>query len=252
MKIYSFSHIGKRDKNEDYLGSNANAFIVCDGIGGYSNGEIASKYIVEKILSISKNSSVEIKQITRILNSLRQLYWWKFKKPKIGTTFVGLFITKNEYFVAHIGDSRLYFIRPLEAKIWHTWDHSEVSELVKTKQISREEARTHEAKSSLTKSISTSKTSVKPAITRINKLKQGDIFLLCTDGVYEVWLEHKLMELLCDLSISTKQKMQIIQKHCEILSTDNNSAFLLEVEKQDEISNGNNEEIEWINLVDFK
>jgi len=252
MKIYSFSHIGKRDKNEDFIGNNLNAFIVCDGIGGYSNGDVASKYIVKKLLSSSENSSVEINQITRILNSLRQLYWWKFKKPKIGTTFVGLFKTKNEYFVSHIGDSRLYFIRPTEAKIWHTWDHTEVSELLKSKQISREEARTHELKLSLTKSVSTSKILVNPTITRINELKQGDILFLCTDGVYEVWLEHKLMELLCIKSISTEQKMQIIQNHCEILSTDNNSAFLLEIEKQDKISNGNNEEIEWINLVDFK
>lgn len=255
MKLQKFTQIGIREKNEDYLGNNSTAFIVCDGIGGYSKGEIASKFVVEKMLSLTENSEINRDTIQKYLNhvqkALNKLNWWKFTKPKMGTTFVGLFKSKTAFFVAHIGDSRLYLIRPSETKIWHTWDHSPVGKLLKSKQISREEARVHELKSSLDKSISTSKKTVEAEIVTINEIKEGDILFLCTDGVYEVWLEHKLMELLCNQDLNIEQKIENIRNHCQILSTDNNSAILIEVEKEDEIYFGKNEEINWISLTDF-
>jgi protein phosphatase len=172
---------------------------------------------------------------------------------KMGTTFTGLFFSKHACFAAHIGDSRIYLVRPSERKIWHTWDHSLVGELVKNKDITREAGRHHPMGNRISKAMIANEKgkTVKADILKLDQLQKGDLFLLCSDGVNEAWSEHDLVELLCNSSLSLEQKTTIIKNKCKELSNDNNTAYLLEIEELDVLNFGNNEEVKWIPIQSF-
>ncbi|MFT5214769.1 MAG: serine/threonine protein phosphatase PrpC [Patiriisocius sp.] len=261
MKIKSFSNIGTRNNNEDSLGTNTNPFIVCDGMGGHGNGEIASKFVVDEVLHLIEKKQLKITKetITEILETVQGNLNKKLETQpellKMGTTFTGVFFAKESVFVAHIGDSRVYVVRPSEEKIWHTWDHSLVGGLMKSGEITREKGRLHPMSHRISKAITANDKSrtVTSDIVQFNSIKKGDLFFLCSDGVNEAWKEHELMALLCNTDLTNKEKLKQIEDQCEKESRDNNTVILLEIETADVLDDGGkNEGVEWISLHDFK
>ncbi len=256
MIINKFSQIGKRENNEDFLGNNNNVIIVCDGMGGHTAGEIASKFVVEKMLLYTQNefSKENIQNyLNKVQQELNQLLEKNPEQAKMGTTFTALFKSNNAFYIAHIGDSRVYFVRPSKKNIWHTWDHSLVGELTRTKEITREAARHHSMSNRISRAITANQEdkTAKADIVKIDELEKGDVFLLCTDGVSEAWQEHELTRLLCDTNLSLNKKTEIIKQQCDKLSKDNNTAYLIEIEDADVISVGNNAEINWFSQTYF-
>lgn len=259
MKKENFNQIGTRENNEDFLGHNDHCILVCDGIGGHASGEVASKYIVEYILRKTKDQEEEFDKsyiqdlLLAAQTGLNNMLDDKPQLAKMGTTFTGLFFSEHACFAAHIGDSRIYLVRPSEKKIWHTWDHSLVGELVKNKDITREAGRHHPMGNRISKAMMANekRKTAKADILKIDQLQKGDLFFLCSDGVNEAWPEHELVELLCNTSINLEQKTDIIKDKCSQLSKDNNTAYLVEIEERDELNFGNNEEVQWINLQEF-
>ena len=258
MKIKSFSQIGKRTNNEDFIGFNDNVVTVCDGMGGHTSGEIASRFVVENILHIFSDRHKELSksEIQEKLDSVQlSLCGLLQKNPELenmGTTFTGIFLTDNGWYVAHIGDSRIYLFRPSEKKLWHTWDHSLVGELMRNGDITCEGGRFHTMSNRISKAmIATRENKTSTAsVVKFDNLQEGDIFLLCSDGVVEAWGDKDLKDLISDTSISFDEKCERLRRQCEQLSKDNNSAIMLEIEKQDAFSYGSNEEIEWTSFAD--
>lgn len=257
MKFTSFTHIGTRQNNEDSLGHSKHAFIVCDGMGGHTSGEVASKFVVEEVLKsvenlieFSKESIAEILEEVQV--NLNKKLETQPELLKMGTTFTGVFFAKDKVFVAHIGDSRVYLVRPSTQKIWHTWDHSLVGGLMQSGEITREKGRLHPMSNRISKAITANDKgkTVKPDIVQINSLQKGDLFLLCSDGVNEGWKEHELMHLLCDLELSSREKLNKIEKQCAVESRDNNTAILIEIEGSD-VVNHKDDELSWLTLEDF-
>lgn len=260
MKIQSFSQIGKRSNNEDYLGYNSNVITVCDGIGGHVSGEIASKFVVESILRMfavrvpELNKSAIQEKLESIQSELNGMLREKPELENMGTTFTGLFITDNVWYAAHIGDSRIYLFRPSEKKLWHTWDHSLVGEMMRNGDITCEAGRFHPMSNRISKAmIANSENRISSAsVVKFDQLKKGDIFLLCSDGVIEAWGDNELKDLMSEKSLSIEEKCERMRQKCAEESKDNNTAFLVEIEKSDEFSYGNNEEIEWTSFADVE
>lgn len=256
MKLQEFKQQGKRKNNEDFHGCNENVVLVCDGIGGHVSGEIASNFIVEKVLSLFAERNEEIsktyiqEKLTEAQNDLNKILIEQPELEKMGTTFTGVFITEHAWYAAHIGDSRIYLFRPAEKKLWHTWDHSLVGELMRTKEITREAGRFHPMSNRISRAITANSqnATAKADIAKFDDLKKGDILFLCTDGVVEAWGDHELCELMFDTNISLEQKCKIISEKCNELSKDNNTAYFIEIEKNDEISAGKNIELTWISV----
>lgn len=260
MITNKYTHQGKRENQEDSIDSIENtAYIVCDGVGGHSKGEVASSttlnFLLEEInkgISFSKQSIQELILLAQMhLN--KQLEEMPAAEG-MGSTLASLFICEDAFYIAHLGDSRIYWVKPQEKKIWHTWDHSLVGNLLQMGQITREDGRFHPNGNRISKAIianSDNKTQ-KADITKITNVSVGDLFLICSDGVTESWSEYELLDLLCDITKSSEIKLALIKEKCTNESKDNNTAFLLEVDSESAINGIENEEISWLTLFHFQ
>lgn len=259
MKINHFSQIGKRSNNEDSLGFTEGLLTVCDGIGGHVSGERASAFVKDAMLkAFDKPNPIGKMEIQQQLNQVQtDLNLLLDKEPeleKMGTTFTGVFITPDVWYAAHIGDSRIYLFRPSEQKLWHTWDHSLVGELMRTHEITIEAGRFHPMSNRIGKAILAQKEGklASASIVKIDELKAGDIFMLCSDGVIEAWGDLELVKLFSDSSISFDEKCKRLQKQCNERSKDNNTALIAEIEASDAISFGGNEELDWTTFAEVE
>ena len=256
MKIQQFSQLGKRSNNEDSIGYSAGLLTVCDGMGGHNFGERASAFVKEAMLqAFAKPAAIGKMEIQQQLNKVQadinQLLDKEPELEKMGTTFTGVFITPDVWYAAHIGDSRIYLFRPSEQKLWHTWDHSLVGELMRTKEITVEAGRFHPMSNRISKAIIAQRDgkAANASIVKIDELKPGDVFLLCSDGVVEGWGDFELVQLFSDNSLSFEQKCKKLAQQCDLKSKDNNTALIVEIEEEDAFSYGNNAELEWTSFV---
>ena len=185
-----------RKANEDFIGSltnqetnrNGDVFVVCDGMGGHVGGAIASKTAVECILQYFKNEShpnpvIALEKAVSFANS--QIYKLSQNDPKLagmGTTCTVLLQKEDNFYVAHVGDSRIYL--NTDGKLYRvTKDHSFVQKLVDAGQLKDSEMETHPRKNELTRALGISsevevEVSEKPLF-----VKTGDKFLMCSDGL---------------------------------------------------------------------
>ena len=259
MKIHHFSQQGKRSNNEDSLGTSAGLLTVCDGMGGHVAGERASAFVKDALLKAFAEpqplGKMEIQQqLNQVQQDLNQLLEKEPELEKMGTTFTGVFVTPDVWYAAHIGDSRIYLFRPSEQKMWHTWDHSLVGELMRTKEIPIEAGRFHPMSNRISKAIIAQKESklASASIVKIDELKAGDILLLCSDGVVEAWGDWELVQLFSDESLSFEQKCKKLAQQCNAKSKDNNTAIIAEIGEEDAFSFGTNDELEWTTFAEVE
>jgi len=236
-----FSEKGIREKNEDSVYPDSGVFtgredlfLVCDGVGGADRGEVASRlacasfsrYFSENEISASEN---DLRKAFDFVQTEFDNYLLKEPFAKgMGTTLVLLYIHKKGATVAHCGDSRLYHFRKGHI-IWKTLDHTPVNDLVRQGIITQEEALKHPKSNRITRAIQGfSIHNSLPDIQIINDLEPGDLFFLCSDGVYECFSDENLLEVMSS-EYSLNKKMQIIKKTCESDSGDNFSGYLIEI-----------------------
>ena len=227
--IYSFSDKGDRDKNEDSFCANTSGdksiYIVADGCGGHGCGEIASRFVTEKLSEILLNKEAtedSIRQAIEKCNSL--LIDRQMEHKGMRTTIVGLYKSKKLVFAFNVGDSRLFQIR--EGKvIFETEDHSVPYLLFKAGIIKKEEIKSHEDRNKLLEA-SENKDKLKINVYKIDAQKK-DVFLLASDGFWEFLSEADLLE--CSISNADNwlnERIDYIKNsNCE--DKDNYTALLL-------------------------
>lgn len=163
-------------------------FIVADGMGGHSKGELASRTVLEVFRqNVDKYRSIDdivdtLGKARRVLNDMVD------KDHSIlgfGTTVAGLLFAGEQMIVFNSGDSRVYRLsgRYLERI---TKDHSVVQNLVDAGLITEEEMRTHPQKHVITAAIIGDKKVDKPAVySKAYMNDNSQRYLLCTDGIWE-------------------------------------------------------------------
>jgi protein phosphatase len=196
----------QRDHNEDalfslsgVLGESANDIpfgicLVADGMGGHKNGEIASgvsvrvvaKYLINRVFLrfFELHSEPMDESIQETLqNALKEAQRSVIRyAPGGGTTFTCALMLGEQITLAHIGDSRGYFIYP-DGRIQRiTKDHSLVQRMVEIGEITEAEAQTHPQKNVLLRALGQSDP-VKPDIQTF-QFPKGGYLLLCTDGLW--------------------------------------------------------------------
>lgn len=199
---YGDTHIGQRRSiNQDYIfysdtpvGNLPNLYLVADGMGGHKAGDKASSYaanaFVEKIHSGEKEQPLLLmKEAIESVNE--ELYALSSSRPEykgMGTTFVAATVTEEEMYVMNIGDSRLYVLGERLRQI--TYDHSLVEELVRSGQLTREEARNHPQKNVITRALGVEE-HVNADFFEVEK-ENFDMILLCSDGLTNMVTEETI------------------------------------------------------------
>ncbi|MED3624274.1 Stp1/IreP family PP2C-type Ser/Thr phosphatase [Neobacillus thermocopriae] len=177
--------------------------VVADGMGGHRAGDVASEMSVSK-LKIEWEASTGIKtaddaekwlkaQVTAVNELLFEHSKSHVECEGMGTTLVAAITTNHFATIVNIGDSRGYLLNESGFK-QITEDHSLVNELVRSGQISREDAENHPRKNVLLRALGTEKTVEMDIKTVI--FEEGDILLLCSDGLSNKVPEEELKEIL--------------------------------------------------------
>lgn len=160
---------------------------VADGMGGHDAGNVASRMIVETLGELQKPDGLN-DYVTSIENSILDANQRLLEYSEIvldgrivGSTFVGLMIYDQVGVCLWMGDSRLYRYRGQELT-QISRDHSQVSELLQAGAITEAEAVNHPESNVITRAVGTSEDTYLDL--EIFKVQIGDIFLLCSDGLY--------------------------------------------------------------------
>ena len=234
MKAIFKSDIGKvRKINQDWaeirnFQDNSCLVVVCDGIGGTSGGEVASKAAALEVCDyFEKNQKLEIK--SRILESIKsandkilQIAKSDNKISDLGTTCVVAFLKNNDLYVANVGDSRAYLIS--EDKIKQiTNDHSVVNELLMQGKITSDEAKIANNKNIITRALG-SLNSI-PDFYEMN-IKNDDKILICTDGLTNCLSNEEIYNILTKNSLEKAIEV-LINNANQNGGTDNITAALI-------------------------
>jgi serine/threonine protein phosphatase PrpC len=188
------SDVGQvRKANEDYFGSASgefgDLFIVCDGMGGYKGGRVASTTAVEAIQKHFKTVKKDADLRIELFNSLKLANKEIVEKAdvddelgKMGSTAVVALLHNTELYFAHIGDSRIYRVRD-DVIERLTRDHSLVQEMVDNGIINEEQAEAHPQKNVILRSLGPNGNSEPQVDPRDEVLFKDDYIILCSDGL---------------------------------------------------------------------
>lgn len=206
MISYGMTHIGqKRSMNQDYIyftdepvGNLSNLYIVADGMGGHKAGDRASSFAVERFIQvvggITKEQPFCIMKdaIEQVNTELYTLAGSKDDYEGMGTTFVAATIRGEQLYVMNIGDSRLYLYKDGLKQI--SLDHSFVEELVRSGEITREEAKNHPQKNYITRALGVDE-KVQADFFQV-ELEPGNRILLCSDGLSNMVTDEEMESIL--------------------------------------------------------
>lgn len=213
IEFGTHSHQGRvRTSNEDSYAANAKnrIFVVADGMGGHAAGEIASQIAastVEELVASRQYSSDQLEDTLRAAaqEANSRIYETQRKRTEfagMGSTLTILSFRDKMYYIAHVGDSRAYMLRQGSLEQL-TRDHSLVWHLFESGVLRKEELSAHPQKNLITRSIGPHP-QVEVDLER-GEAHEGDIYLLCSDGLTDVLTDDNIREILSENQRSAQQ-----------------------------------------------
>jgi protein phosphatase len=187
--------------------------LVADGMGGQVAGKEASEMAVDIVKTRFADKAKGDMSIDDIKGFITASFYeanrkvfenGKQKAVEMGTTLTAAFIDGNNAYLGHVGDSRAYHLRGREVR-QVTEDHTLAEDMVKQGKATRHEASTSPMRNMLTRSIGTKEeVAIDPPVGI--ELEEGDVLLLCTDGLTNLVEEREIL--------STVHNTPDIQKAC--------------------------------------
>lgn len=206
-----------RSVNQDayYIDPDGRFFIVADGMGGHAGGQEASRIATEAIQShleanwLTDESPVGLLE-TALLKANQAILQDQSSHPErsdMGTTVVVLIIRDEQFWCAHIGDSRLYRLRgPKIEQI--TEDHTWVAKAMKGGDITPEQARQHPWRHVLSQCLG--REDLRQMDIQPVDVQMGDRLLLCSDGLTEELSDHSIANHLKSIRASEKAAIALV------------------------------------------
>lgn len=249
LKAHNIWEIGKREKQEDSIfpeygqaNESDRLFILCDGMGGHSGGEIASSTICQAMSEHISLNSINI-DAPFTDEDFEQALEYAYdaldmndngNEKKMGSTLTFLKFHSQGCTIAHIGDSRVYHIRPgVDADeteiLFQTTDHSLVNDLVKIGELTEEEAKHSPQKNIITRAMQPNmEYRSKADIYHTYDIKPGDYFMMCSDGILENMEENNIKYIFSEKTGDITKKAEMLIKVTKE-NNDNHSAILVQI-----------------------
>ncbi len=226
----------RRESNQDsfLINKDLKLFVVADGMGGHSGGEVASALAVETVERfISDNFSVLKSSKDLLVKAYEAASNRIFDKaatesPELvgmGTTMVMTMVVDDSIFIGNVGDSRAYlFQRP------HLWqiseDHSLVNEQLRSGAISESQLESFVGKNIITRSVGYERSVIADVLER--PLTKGDQIMMCSDGLSGLVADKQISKVLNELK-GQKAVDELIRLALENGGHDNVTVVLVEV-----------------------
>ncbi len=259
LKVYSIWEYGQRKDSEGNphqedctfplpkdLKDSDRTFILCDGMGGHDAGEVASATVCTAMGNFILNDSHDAEGLFTD-DDLKEAIAAAFSaldlkdsgaEKKMGTTMTLLKLHDNGATIAHMGDSRVYHIRPGDSGedtqiLFETEDHSLVNDLIKIGELTKEEARMSKQKNVITRAMQPNMERMPKAdIKHITDIKPGDFFYLCSDGMLEqedMSNGESLKNIFSHAVESVEDKVRILTEATKH-NKDNHTALIIHIE----------------------
>lgn len=232
IDLFTYSNMGARPLNEDSYGvkndENRCIAVLCDGLGGYNCGEVASRIAVKNIMEgISQIDDLNAENIYNVLKIVNDgLVKQQILKPEqngMRTTAVGCIVDDKQLTYFNSGDSRFYFFSNGVLNTM-TKDHSVSQMSVELGEMSFDDIRFDTDRNKLLKVLGESATNEVGTIYRPITYKSGDAFLLCSDGFWEYVLEEE-MEIDLSKSDTAKEWIEFMLVRLLLKFSDKNDNF---------------------------
>ena len=215
LRAWGLSEVGvTRTHNEDYfeIDPRRRLYLVADGMGGHSHGEVASRTAVQAVREYLEDrlnpdgsadgpTSTEAQALLlrsaihtaheKVLCAIRR----DGALTGMGTTLVALLVCGESVTVAHVGDSRAYRLRQERLDLL-TEDHTWVHEQVMAGFLSEEQARVHPLKNVVTRALG-SEGDIQVDVREL-PVEAGDRFLLCSDGLTTMMRDAEIAGMLAE------------------------------------------------------
>jgi serine/threonine protein phosphatase PrpC len=218
---------------------------LADGMGGHQAGDVASQSAVDWLAGELKTldgslSEGELRERLRetIARANAHIHAQSVQHPELagmGTTLVACLANPARLVVAHVGDSRAYLLSGDDFRQL-TEDHSLVNELVRSGQISPEEAKGHPRRNVLTRALGT-EPFVAPDLHEL-EWSPGDLLLLCTDGLTNMISESDIIRTLRSEKDLDAMADRLVEQALAAGGDDNVSVILVRNERDEGMEGG--------------
>ncbi|CAA9465856.1 MAG: Protein serine/threonine phosphatase PrpC, regulation of stationary phase [uncultured Rubrobacteraceae bacterium] len=228
-----------RQNNEDALlvgdGEDETLFVVADGVGGFEAGEVASSIAIDVLRNLGPDDPFgrAIEEANRrILAAGRG----DERLSGMGTTVVAVRFggTRRDPVaeLAHVGDSRAYLVRGGELRPV-TEDHSLVAELVRSGDLTRDQAAEHPQKNLITRALGAE--DEVEVDTAVLPVEAGDRFVLCSDGLTDMVRENGVAEILAGAPEDPEKAARgLLSAALEAGGNDNITVVVIDVKEREE------------------
>ena len=226
----------QRSANQDcyYLDSSGSLFIVADGMGGHAGGQEASRiatdtirHYIETHKSSEQSSASLLKEAIIAANdAIMADQALHPERADMGTTVVVLLIRAEQFWCAHVGDSRLYLKRKHEF-LQVTQDHTWVTRAMRDGSLTLEQSYCHPWRHVLSQCVG--REDLSPVETQLVAIEPGDQLLLCSDGLTEELSDEIIMSCLQMVKTCEHQASQLVEAAKAQGGRDNITVITIEV-----------------------
>ncbi len=233
---FIFTSAGGREVNEDHAGSgklpDGEIFIVADGLGGHTCGDVASDCIVRSMLEAPQpdGSVPPEKWLEDTINAanakLAELRAAQNKSMK--STVAALAVTGGRAYWANVGDSRVYYFHRNDIEAI-TEDHSVAFKKFRSGEISRDMIGKDEDQSGLLRSLGGNDRNTPDVGCSGHAVESGDAFVLCSDGVWEYVRDEEFLIDLLKSSSAAEWADYVLMRLMERLPSNNDNLSLITV-----------------------
>lgn len=195
----------RRTNNEDALAvaPDLGFLAVADGMGGAASGQVASALFVEKATQVFANPQLSGKTISELVQmsfflANKTIWDQASHNPEhagMGCTAELFSFDAQDYVIGHVGDSRTYLLRNSTLRQL-TKDHSLVQSQIDEGLLDPHAVRGHVLKNIILRAVGVGGTLSIDLVQ--GKMRAGDIFLLCSDGLSDMVIEEDILSILCD------------------------------------------------------